>query len=171
MSSSPFSPLDSLLDLACRDGVDIRPTLLRVITDLYVQKPIHSVEEEKQYVELALGLIDTVDEATRTTVAARLSAYPNAPPVVLRKLEGSAVSTVSEGGPAGQSGQPEADPIEDFFSATAEERRLILINLAPVASPIPKPAPSHIIDRLESAALKRNTREFTSLLEHALGVS
>ena len=32
------SPLDGLVDLACRDGVDIRPTLLRVLTDLYVQK-------------------------------------------------------------------------------------------------------------------------------------
>ena len=52
--SSAYPPLDSLVDLACRDGVDIRPTLLRVLTDLYVQKPAHSAEEETQYVELAL---------------------------------------------------------------------------------------------------------------------
>ena len=57
------SPLDGLVDLACRDGVDVRPTLLRVLTDLYVQKPTHSADEETQYVELALGLIDTVDDA------------------------------------------------------------------------------------------------------------
>ena len=73
------APLDSLVDLACRDGVEIRPTLLRVLTDLYVQKPSHSPEEEAQYVELALGLIDAVDPLTRGTVTATLSAYPGAP--------------------------------------------------------------------------------------------
>ena len=58
LKSSAYPPLDSLVDLACRDGVDIRPTLLRVLTDLYVQKPAHSADEEAQYIELALGLID-----------------------------------------------------------------------------------------------------------------
>ncbi|MGA9499440.1 MAG: hypothetical protein WBV52_04330, partial [Pseudolabrys sp.] len=74
MKFSASDPLDSLVDLACRDGVDIRPTLLRVITDLYVQKPIHGLEEETQFVELALGLIDAVDASTRAAVAALLSA-------------------------------------------------------------------------------------------------
>ncbi len=86
MKLSASNPLDSLVDLACRDGVDIRPTLLRVLTDLYVQKPIHDVEEETQFVELALGLIDAVDAQTRAAVAASLSAYPGAPLAVLRKL-------------------------------------------------------------------------------------
>ncbi len=58
MKFSAYPPLDGLVDLACRDGVDIRPTLLRVLTDLYVQKPTHSADEETQYVELALGLIE-----------------------------------------------------------------------------------------------------------------
>ena len=31
--------LDGLTELANRDGVDIKPTLLRVMTDLYAQKP------------------------------------------------------------------------------------------------------------------------------------
>ncbi|MGB6416859.1 MAG: hypothetical protein WBF50_09705, partial [Pseudolabrys sp.] len=88
MKFSASDPLDSLVDLACRDGVDIRPTLLRVITDLYVQKPIHGLEEETQFVELALGLIDAVDAATRAAVAARLSAYPGAPAAVLHRLAG-----------------------------------------------------------------------------------
>lgn len=81
-----ISPIDGLVDLACRDGVDVRPTLLRVITDLYVQKPVHSASETTQYVELALGLINTVDDATRAAVAATLSHYPAAPPAVLAKL-------------------------------------------------------------------------------------
>src|SRR5580704_2585476 len=83
-----YPPLDSLVDLACRDGVDIRPTLLRVATDLYIQKPTHSAAEETQYVELALGLIEAVDAPTRAVVAARLSAYPAAPVVILAMLGG-----------------------------------------------------------------------------------
>ena len=50
MKSFAYTPLDGLVDLACRDGVDIRPTLLRVLTDLYVQRPTHSADEETQYV-------------------------------------------------------------------------------------------------------------------------
>src|SRR3979411_180096 len=88
MKLPAYPHLDGLVDLACRDGVDIRPTLLRVLTDLYVQKPTHSAEEETQYVELALGLIDTVDAQTRAAVRARLSTYPAGPAVVLLKLAG-----------------------------------------------------------------------------------
>src|SRR5512143_655696 len=87
---SALPPIDGLLDLACRDGVDIRPTLLRVLTDLYVQKPVHTSEEETQYIELATGLIDAVDNATRATVVATLRAYPAAPAAVLTKLTGEA---------------------------------------------------------------------------------
>ena len=60
-----FPKLEGLDSLARRDGVDIRPTLVRVLTDLYVQKPAHSSEEERHYTELVLRLIDTVDLGTR----------------------------------------------------------------------------------------------------------
>src|SRR5665213_4503452 len=87
MSKTTIRPsLDSLVDLACRDGVDIRPTLVRVITDLYVLKSTHNAQEERQYVELALGLIQAVDQATRAIVATTLSAYPDAPVAVLALL-------------------------------------------------------------------------------------
>ena len=36
--SAIFPKLEGLDSLARRDGVDIQPTLLRVLTDLYVQK-------------------------------------------------------------------------------------------------------------------------------------
>ena len=81
-----FGKLEGLDSLARRDGVDIRPTLVRVLTDLYVQKPSHTGEEERHYTELALRLIDAVDVATRATVARKLSAYPNAPLAVMRRL-------------------------------------------------------------------------------------
>ena len=60
MEQSNLGNLDGLVALG-RDGVDIQPTLLRVATDLYVQKPTHSLDEEQHYTELALRLIDLVD--------------------------------------------------------------------------------------------------------------
>ncbi|MBI3435404.1 MAG: hypothetical protein HY056_10055 [Proteobacteria bacterium] len=84
--TSLFSNLDGLLQLARYDGVDIRPTLLRVLTDLYVQKPGHSRDEERHYTELALRLIEAVDVPIRKTIADRLTRYPAAPLIVLRRL-------------------------------------------------------------------------------------
>ncbi len=171
MKSFAYPPLDGLVDLACRDGIDIRPTLLRVLTDLYVQKPTHSAEEETQYIELALGLIEAVDAPTRAAVAASLATYPAAPATILCKLNG-------EQSPLGlnASTQIEAatdDLVELFFAAAAEERHLILANLDAVAtSPARRPAPasSEVIRRLETAALQRNAGEFSRMLERALGI-
>ena len=71
--SAIFPKLEGLDSLARRDGVDIRPTLVRVLTDLYVQKPAHTAEEERHYTELALRLIDSVDLTTRATVARKIA--------------------------------------------------------------------------------------------------
>jgi hypothetical protein len=84
--SAIFPKLEGLDSLARRDGVDVRPTLVRVLTDLYVQKPTHSAEEERHYTELALRLIDSVDHATRVTLAKKLGPYSAAPPAVARRL-------------------------------------------------------------------------------------
>lgn len=78
--------LDGLFHLSQREGVDIRPTLLRVLTDLYIQTRNHSRDEERQYVELASRLIDEVDDATRAAVRARLSIYPETPTPLIWKL-------------------------------------------------------------------------------------
>jgi uncharacterized protein (DUF2336 family) len=84
--SALFSKLEGLDNLARRDGVDTRPTLVRVLTDLYIQKPAHASEEERHYTELVLRLIDTVDLATRVAVAKKIAVYPGAPPAVARRL-------------------------------------------------------------------------------------
>lgn len=165
-----ISPIDGLVDLACRDGVDVRPTLLRVLTDLYVQKPAHSADEITQYVELALGLIDSVDDTTRAAVAASLSHYPAAPAVILAKLG------LSENRPMPRpvlpdvtalpevAFAPEATLVPDetpelahteesaasiatagltevFLSAPPADRRLILANLDVIANPAALIAP------------------------------
>ena len=160
-------PVDSLVDLACRDGVDVRPTLARVVTDLYVQRPSHSGEEETQYAELVLGLIDSVDANTRAAVAAKLRQYPKAPSAVLRRLESLAAAK-----PAGdENGE---DLLELFFSSTPEERRLILTNLDVVSDPTrrrPVPSEGELVRRLEHAALRRNPSEFSRILARTLNIS
>jgi Uncharacterised protein conserved in bacteria (DUF2336) len=87
MTAPPLFPgFDGLMTLSRREGVDIRPTLLRVLTDLYVQASAHSGDEERQFVELTSRLIDQVDDATRAAVRARLAIYPGTPAEVLKKL-------------------------------------------------------------------------------------
>jgi uncharacterized protein (DUF2336 family) len=171
MSSSTYTPLDCLLDLACRDGVDIRPTLLRVITDLYIQKQTHSGEEERQYVELALGLIDAVDEPTRAIVAARLASYAGAPLTVLRKLGLGHALAGNEVPQRISAGRAAPSPVDQFFFASADERRVILTGLAGTGphSADPPPVSADTIIQLENAALGHNTQEFTRILGRALG--
>ena len=71
MTTPPLFPgFDGLMTLSRREGVDIRPTLLRVLTDLYVQTTAHTGDEERQFVELTSRLIDQVDDATRAVVRA-----------------------------------------------------------------------------------------------------
>src|SRR5262249_18419632 len=87
MTTPPLFPgFDGLMTLSRREGVDIRPTLLRVLTDLYVQASTHSIEEARQFVELTSRLIDEVDDATRAAVRARLAIYPGTPPEIMSKL-------------------------------------------------------------------------------------
>ena len=51
MTAAPLFPgFDGLMSLSRREGVDIRPTLLRVLTDLYVQASVHSDDEERQFI-------------------------------------------------------------------------------------------------------------------------
>src|SRR5262252_860491 len=86
-TSAIFPGFDGLMTLSRREGVDIRPTLLRVLTDLYVQASAHSADEERQFVELTSRLIDQVDDATRAAVRARLAIYPATPAAIMDRLD------------------------------------------------------------------------------------
>lgn len=177
--SSANSPLDGLVDLACRDGVEIRPTLLRVLTDLYVRKHPHSAEEEAQYVELALRLLEAVDAPTRIAVAKSLSTYVNAPVAVLRRLielageQAAPAAAVAKLNVSKADAAREPELVEAFFAASSGERKLILTNLAVVGEQVPRrpsPATSEVIRRLEAAAMQRNPGEFSRMLERALSI-
>ena len=77
--------LEGLFDLD-RKGVDIRPTLLRVLTDQYLRTPVHSPEEQRTYTELAMRLIDETDIATRAAVSVRLAPHAYAPRSIMLQL-------------------------------------------------------------------------------------
>jgi hypothetical protein len=94
MTAPPLFPgFDGLMTLSRREGVDIRPTLLRVLTDLYVQAHTHSDDEARQFVELTSRLIDEVDDATRAAVRARLAIYPGTPAEIRKPVSRGACAS------------------------------------------------------------------------------
>jgi hypothetical protein len=125
MSQPPLFPsFDGLMHLAKREGVDIRPTLLRVLTDLYVQAPGHSAEEQQHYVELASRLIGQVDDATRTVVRARLAVYPDTPHEI-RELLGLVKPVVLPQAVMTPESPPQAEPQQnEMEAADRREKRL-----------------------------------------------
>src|SRR5260370_38689611 len=88
MATQPatFARLEGLPDHGQRDGFAIRPALLRVLTDLYLQKPTHPPDDERHYTELALRLINSTDVPARAAAAERLAPYPAAPRAVILRL-------------------------------------------------------------------------------------
>ena len=78
--------LRGLAALAERKELDLRPVLLRVLTDLYVGRPHHTPDEIRQYQAVAEGLIRQSDESVRAVVADKLADYALAPDSVLEAL-------------------------------------------------------------------------------------
>jgi hypothetical protein len=92
----PAPALAGLEDLAGRaEGIGMRPTLLRVLTDLYLQRPSHTPEDERYYTELVLRLIDATDASQRIALATRLARYPSAPRAVIERLARDAIEVAA----------------------------------------------------------------------------
>jgi len=129
MTSPPLFPgFDGLMTLSRREGVDIRPTLLRVLTDLYVQTAAHSFDEQRQFVELTSRLIDEVDNATRAAVRARLAIYPGTPAEVLSKL-GLRPAQADKPAPLAVE-TPSALPVAEPAKSPSEAERWLASNLS-----------------------------------------
>lgn len=86
MSPSRHSSLQGLIELSRRDGVEIRPTLLRVLVDLYIQQPMHTASEAVRFTELVCRLLAHADLPTRIAIATRLAPYSGTPPAVALRL-------------------------------------------------------------------------------------
>jgi hypothetical protein len=199
MTAPPLFPgFDGLMTLSRREGVDIRPTLLRVLTDLYVQSSVHTADEERQFVELTSRLIEQVDDATRAVVRGRLSIYPGTPAPIMRKLGLQPVSRdqpvpLARGIPEQPAAPSPARALSEaqlrmsalsmqpndaaeistmFFAASGSERALILHNLA--GAPL-KPAAritavraARAVETLEMAAFVSDVENFTLELGETL---
>lgn len=200
MTTTPplLSGLDGLMSLSRREGVDIRPTLLRVLTDIYVQAPSHTDDEERQFVELASRLIEQVDDATRAAVRARLSIYSQTPTIIaeqlgissrdrnqpaplarslaqpepVRTMEDDANDAASPAAPLPMLPNDAAQISEMFFAADSSKRAAILFHLtdAPLktASRVPAPRAAQAIQILEMAAFAVDTENFALELSDAL---
>ena len=198
MTAAPLFPgFDGLMTLSRREGVDIRPTLLRVLTDLYVQARSHSADEERQFVELTSRLIEQVD-ATRAAVRARLAIYPGTPLKTMIQLglkpahPNQRVPLAEEIPPApaperparapteaeqrmssNLSMQPDAAEISElFFAANAKKRVLILHNLDETPLKASAQISAHRANRaihiLEMAAFAQDAENFALELGEAL---
>src|SRR6266567_1135423 len=198
MTTPPLFPgFDGLMTLSRREGVDIRPTLLRVLTDLYVQANAHSGDEARQFVELTSRLIDEVDDATRAAVRARLAIYPGTPVEVLKRLvlrrsnpdqDAPLDSQIPSPTPPAEppsaaqlrlsssnlSMQPNdaAEICDMFFRANASERALILHNFLETplkaSARIPAARAARAVETLEMAAFAADIENFTLELGEAL---
>jgi hypothetical protein len=123
MEMPSLTGLEGLTDIGLRGGVDMRPTLLRVLTDLYVQKLTHTDEEDRHYTELALRLLDSVDVATRAAVASRLAHHLAPPSRVVERLAGDlpeVAAGLRQHGPAQTATQPVA-PRQAALAAPGSE--------------------------------------------------
>lgn len=185
--TSRLSKFEEFARLAQREGIDVKPTLLRVLTDFYVQKTAHTPEEDQHFSALALRLIDEVDPQTRASVAAKLVAYGAAPAPVLAQLEGVPHAPAAIA-PPGVEVEPRPSPArvsdEDkaaaarfsdlFFQANSDQRRAILSELdrAPSATPlaIPPDDAKVAIQHLEIAALRGRPFEFVLEVERVLAL-
>jgi hypothetical protein len=163
-------------------NVDIRPALLRAMIDLYVEKQTHTEREEQHFTKLALRLIDLVDAKTRIVVANKIAGYPTAPAALRQRLLKELISlkapdptyaeanTLADNAPA-----PAEELSELFFTSSAEERRLILLNLpyAPLApaEPIAPAIARESTHRLEAAALGHNSELFARELGRIFAIS
>ncbi len=211
MAAQNLFGLEGLTDFGLRNSVDVRSTLLRVLTDLYVHRLAHTPDEERHYTELALRLLEAVDVPTRIAVAKRLAGYRTAPARVLQWLTENVADVAGElrarslltGGVDPAVPHPAVMPaVEDatlrqgerftdaphvvdrttagvlnelFFTANAQERRLVLLNFDVVA-PVPAGRVGVSFDpsvgrRFEAAALAGNNEEFAQLLARALRIS
>lgn len=75
-----------LIGLARSNGVDVRPTLLRVVVDQFVAEPHHSAAEVTRFGELVLHLLDRAEAGERAIVAAKLAPHPQTPAALARRL-------------------------------------------------------------------------------------
>jgi hypothetical protein len=111
-----------LMGLADRPGADMLARLLLALTALYVERPTHTGEDEQQFVELVLRLIDKVDATGRAKVADLLRGYAGAPVGIIARLDAASSGAI---------------PADGVSVATAEQVTEPAATLGAIAMPAP----------------------------------
>jgi hypothetical protein len=131
---APVEPAGN--DIAARpdepSGADASARLLMALTALYVQRSNHTAQEQQQYTELVLGLIDKVGPAARAAAAARLCRQADAPAAAIERLGGARLPPDGErddGRPPAAADRrvrchpPEQGPVENDLPAILSGRQ------------------------------------------------
>jgi hypothetical protein len=181
-----------LMGLAVHPGADMTARLLLALTALYAAKSTHSSEGQRQYVELALRLLDRVDATTRATVAGMLRGHRAVPDEICERLglpKSARAESVEDASappraiPAPAADAPAAphavvDPAalgEAFFAAPAAERRRLVALLpadpdADMAGVPTAEDAERFYAGLDAAALQGRIGEFIREFERRLAV-
>lgn len=140
MSGNQFQArYDGLMGLSRHEGMDIKPTLLRVLTDLYVQAPRHTPEERASFTELTLRLVGSVDPATHQAVAEKLRAHPDTPDAVRVALGLTPAET-----PADIAQDSTADPPIETIPIVEHAEPHVIAEPATEPEPVWMPAPASL---------------------------
>jgi hypothetical protein len=104
-----------------------------------VERPAHTAEEQQQYVELALRLIEKVDETTRMAVDGILRRHPDAPAEIFERLgrPRSAFAIDPERDPHQEPGRLATDAPETGLPAPAEAAPAAIAPATPRLAPEP----------------------------------
>ncbi len=78
--------LARLVALGQSPDVNIRPVLLRVVVDLFVNKPHHAPDDIRQFETIVSHLLDHAELDTRVIVAAKLSGHPLTPRALIERF-------------------------------------------------------------------------------------
>jgi uncharacterized protein (DUF2336 family) len=174
VKSPAFPQLEILDNVTLFNTAEIRPALVRVLTYFYVHKPTHTSAEERQYTELVLRLVDSVDIGTRKLVAARLANYPAAPAEVVRRLARDVLEVAR---PILERSQKLSGA--DLLAIIAErgpQYAAVISHRLPIRAESKTVAAEHasaagVFLHLEAKALERKPAEFVCTLARTLEIS
>lgn len=79
MSRELEQQLAGLKSLSETSRLDMKPVMMRVLTDLFVSKPHHAPDDIAQFAEISARILDQVDEDTLEVVARKLGPHPQTP--------------------------------------------------------------------------------------------
>jgi len=85
-SAEDAPDLSGLIELSRVEHIDLKPVILRVQADLFLQAAARDRAAVEAFEALACGLIPTVDEDTALIVAQKLAPCPETPQAVLARL-------------------------------------------------------------------------------------